>query len=398
MTATGNEKLAELLREADTSKTIYAYVMPETEAMLDRILDGGIRREIIEKTLTEEFKRASTPDPVTLAAILDRTLREARDPFHAMYREAWTQKQDSMHEEFFATWLNWIKPVVNLEGQKFPFVYPTAGASEGLREAIEHYGVTARAAGRTPVIHVFEGEYEGFTAYARAARIDVVTHKRSDWREAVRTTGHGDQFYISQPSAIDGNIWGEFEEFAAALAREKPGADLILDLTYVGCVARDFKINAEHDNIKTVFFSLSKPTGSYYHRIGGCLSREEYPGLFGNKWFKNLLALKLGTEMMKAYGVHDLPRKYAPVQQRAVDDVNRELALDLKASDVYLLGTAAPSAEPMDLERYLMRGPAGEEIVRACLTPRIAAIVNPSLNGSVKPRAHETLPERKLSP
>jgi hypothetical protein len=165
----------------------------------------------------------------------------------------------------------------------------------------------------------------------------------------------------------------------------------MLDVTYVGCVGREFNVNATHSNIPAVFFSLSKPCGAYYHRIGGMLSKEEYPGLFGNKWFKNLLALNIGTEMMKTNGVQELPRKYSAVQQQALAQTNKELGLNLSASDVYLLGTTPPSNAPSDLERYLTRGSDGEELVRVCLTPTMSSIIDPKINSAVRARPHESL-------
>ncbi|MDE1151814.1 MAG: hypothetical protein PW788_04675 [Micavibrio sp.] len=354
-----NAALNALLENAGVSKTVYSYVMPETEAALDALVDGD------------------------------------RAALHHMYREAWTQKQDVMHEAFFATWKAWSSPVLKFDAGDFPFFYTTGGASEALRETIYAYGHRARAEGFSPVIHVFEGDYEGFAAYATAAGIKTVAHNRHDWRAAVLRVGATDQFYISQPSAIDGNVWGEYPAFAAALYRQQPSADLMLDLTYVGCVARDFTIEAYSPNVQAIFFSLSKPMGVYYHRIGGLLSRQAYPGLFGNKWFKNLLSLKLGTKLMQTYGVHELPQRYAALGQGpALRQARETLGLDLTPADVWMLATATPVNAEDPLHRYLTRGGRGDEKLRLCLTPSIAHIINPAVDGTVRARAHEVLPER----
>ncbi|MEC9236225.1 MAG: hypothetical protein VX803_08245, partial [Pseudomonadota bacterium] len=191
------------------------------------------------------------------------------------------------------------------------------------------------------------------------------------------------------PSAIDGCVWDEFDDFADALNTQQPSAQLMLDVTYVGCVGKDFTVNANHDNIPAVIFSLSKPCGAYYHRVGGMLSKEAYPGLFGNKWFKNLLALNLGTEMMKTYGVQELPRKYAPIQQQALDEANNKLGFTLQATDVYHLGVMKPRDDASELEKYLTRGSDGQELVRVCLTPTMAHIVDPKLSNIVRARPHE---------
>jgi O-acetylhomoserine/O-acetylserine sulfhydrylase-like pyridoxal-dependent enzyme len=270
-------------------------------------------------------------------------------------------------------------------------MYPTGGASEGLRAAINRYGTRARLEEFTPTIHVFTGEYEGFNAYAESAGIHVVTHDRTNWRKTLNQIKPHDQFYISQPSAIDGNVWPDFEEFAETLNTKQPSAQLILDLTYVGCVAKPFNVKADFSNIPVIVFSLSKPAGAYYHRIGGYLSREPEPALFGNKWFKNMLAISIGTEIMKRHGVHELPTKYADIQRQAIERVNAALGMELTASDVFLLGTMKPRANPTDLERYLTRGSRAEALVRVCLTPLMAGIIDPKLNITVRARPHEGL-------
>jgi hypothetical protein len=351
---TPHERLNALLENSGVSKTVYTYVMPETEAALDILLD------------------------------------QDRDALHDMYREAWTQKQDSMHEEFFATWKKWSAPIVKLDADDYPFVYTTGGASEALREAVYAYGHQARVEGFTPTIHVFDGDYEGFSAYAQAAGIQVVSHNRRTWRETLSKIGAQDQVYFSQPSAIDGNVWGECDDFIGGLYKLQPKAQVILDVTYVGCVARSFKVDTSAPNIRAVLFSLSKPMGVYYHRIGGMLSRVAYPGLFGNKWFKNLLSIRLGTLMMQRHGVHDLPSRYSLIGQTpALFEARAKLKLDLAPADIYMLATGKPSAEPTDLEQYLLRGGKGEEKVRLCLTPTIARLVNPAIDSTVRARAHE---------
>jgi hypothetical protein len=386
-----NDQLNKVLAQGGVSKTIYALVTPEIERITDCIIDGGDVSAALEQELRVLFQEQAAADPTLWATRLRGALSEQRESFRHLYREAWTQKQDAIHNEFFSAWRNWIKPVVTLDEAAFPYLYPTGGASEGLREAIYNYAINAHRAGFSPVIHTFVGEYEGFASYAAGAGVRVIAHNRKNWQEALCKIGPRDQFYISQPSAIDGNVWGEFEEFAKALGEHQPSCDLMLDLTYVGCVARNFSVKADHLNIKSVFFSLSKPAGAYYHRIGGCLSREEYPGLFGNKWFKNLLALEIGTQFMQQYSVQDMPLKYAPVQAQALESASDILGLPLQSADVYLLGTAKPGDNPSDLERYLTRGSAGEELVRVCLTPTMAKLIDPRIDNTVRARPHEKL-------
>ena len=352
------------LDDAGVSKTVYALVMPESEAVANAVIaDNGT---------------------------------QAREDLLDMHRAAWTHKQDATHEEFFSTWQGWSSPIVSADWSAFPHIYPSCGASEALREAINAYGTKAFAEGRKPVIHIFEGEYEGFAAYAQAAHIEVKTHRRDRWQEALDDIGPGEQFYLSQPSAIDGNVWDDYDAFARSLNEAQPAAELMLDLTYVGCVAREFTVKADYPNIPAVFFSLSKPAGAYYHRIGGCLSREPYGGLYGNMWFKNLLSLRIGTEFMRKYGVYDLPRKYRPVQEQAAaiasEKLGRKLGVTLSAPDVMLLATAKPTEAPSELETLLTRGSGDEAVVRMCVTPTMAYLIDPRLNKDYKPASEQGTP------
>lgn len=326
------------LAEAGVSKTVYAYVMPETQRMLDAVLDTD------------------------------------RESIHGMYQGAWTKKQDGAHKEFIETWKKWSAPVVKFDHAAFPHFYPTAGASEALREAVYACAHKNPAGQDLPAIHIFNGEYEGYGAYAEAAGLKVVLHDRNNWAETIGKIGPNDRFFISQPSAIDGNVWKGFDDFVAALNAEQPKARIVLDITYVGAVSKPFTIEAFSPNVRDIVFSLSKPMGVYYHRIGGMLSRDEYPGLWGNMWFKNLLSLRFGTELMKQNAVFDLPTRYKPVQDWAAQLASAKLGMDLVPSDVFLLATVPPSENPSDAEKFLSR--AGK--ARVCLTATMAEIMQPA--------------------
>lgn len=329
------------LLAAGASGTVYSLVMPESESALAFVVDGGGRRE----------------------TYFDR------------YREPWTQKQDAMHEEYFARWLDWAAPIVALRAEDFAYRYPTAGASEGIFKLMAEY-----AAGRAGEIHFFEGEYEGFPAYAEALGLPTFRHDRTRWREAVDRIGPDAQFWISQPSAIDGAVWPHFETFAGLLLAERPGVQLIPDLTYVGSVARQFSVDLGFANIPAFVISHSKPFGGYYHRVGGVFARTERPSLFGNKWFKNLQSLAWATEMMQRHGVFDLPRKYRPVQEEAVRRVGALLGIErLASADVLLLATAPPEPSLLPHLQAVLRGSGEERVVRLCVTAAMTCLIDPAM-------------------
>jgi hypothetical protein len=357
------------LLAAGASGTIYSLVMPESESALASVLDGGDRRALLAEGGAD---------------LLDR--RRAESLF-ARYREPWTQKQDAAHEIYFERWFQWTAPAVAISAGDFPHRYPTAGASEAIFKLTAEYAAAERTAGREPSIHIFEGEYEGFPAYAEALKVRVVRHDRTRWREAAEEVAPRGLFWISQPSAIDGAVWPHFEAFAAALAEVRPEALLIPDLTYVGSVARPFRVKIEAPNIPAVAISHSKPFGGYYHRIGGVLARRAHPSLFGNKWFKNLLSLAWGVEMMENHGVFELPGRYRRFQNKAAICTAERLGIaGFEPADVLLLGTAPAASATTPLLETVLRGSPGERVVRLCLTPLMSALIDPALAPSVQVR------------
>lgn len=327
-----NKELDDKLVAAGASKTVYALVTPEVEAA----------------------KTFITHDPEYLSR----------------FRGAWTKKQDTAHHEFFDAWVEWSKPLVALDRKDFPFYYPCNGASEALRHLIYKYGCDTTQ----PRIHVFEGEYEGYSAFAKDANVKVVVHDREDWRNSVLDVFQpGDLFFISQPSAIDGNVWTDFNRFLDVM--ERFGTCVVADLTYVGAIADEpaARFNMTFPSVRNVVFSLSKPFGAYYDRIGGVFCREEDGGLFGNAWFKNLTSLALGTRLLTRHGVYELPRKYAPEQDKALAEVGTALGLVLRPADIYILAVSLHALADKAMDTHLRRTPNG--LLRVCLTPKMAEMI-----------------------
>ncbi len=343
------------LLSAGASGTIYALVMPESEAALQRVVDGC-------------DKDALAGDAV---ALLDEARRRE---WLSRFHEPWTQKQDDAHVAYLDGWLDWAAPVVTVDATAFPHRYPTAGASEGIFKLMAEYGAREGA----PTIHVFEGEYEGFAALAASLSIPVVRHRRDRWRDAVGAIDAQGQFWISQPSAIDGGVWAEFGAFLAAIADARPDVSIVPDLSYVGAVAHEHTIPLHFANVPAFVVSHSKPFGGYYHRVGGVFARDMRPSLFGNRWFKNLTSLAWGVEMMRRHDVFALPRRYADVQAAAARDVGERLGVDLRPADVFLLGVAPPPADAVPAVASAIRGVGADRVLRLCLTPTMAAMAHPS--------------------
>ena len=278
-----------------------------------------------------------------------------------LYENAYEEAQDFAHVALFERWQAWAAPVVS-GLRDYPRRYATNGSSEAIRESIWSLGKAAHDTGRTACLHVFAGEYEGYAAYARAAGVDVVAHDRSAWSDATFAPDTVHRWYVSQPSAIDGNVWSGFPEFLRAMAERE--IEVAVDLAYLGATDRPLAVDVSPPNVPYVFFSLSKVFGVFYHRIGGVLSRTPMLGLEGNKWFKNMFSLYLGASLIdETPSPTTLPARYRSVQTRACDMLSARHGIPLVPSDVILLATTPPG----DYPAAFRRGTG----YRYCLTPEM---------------------------
>jgi hypothetical protein len=337
-----NAALNARLAEIGLSKTVYALVTPETEAAKMNALG-------YEST-------------------------GAKKAFMSQFREAWTGKQDAYHREFFDEWSAWSSPVVDLDRANYPFQYPTAGASEPIRHLIYSLGL------RGGNLHFFRGEYEGFKAIGEAVNaefkaggpppIELIEWDRKHWHEVKEAFGERDLFFVSQPSAIDGNIWDDFNAFVATM----PDNSVVADITYVGavserCITARFDLNAPA--IRNIVFSLSKPFGAYYDRIGGMFARTTDLGMFANVWFKSLTAISIGRRLMAENTVFEIPERYRGVQFTMTAEARVRLGIAFYPSDVYMLAHADANTADGDLAQYLRR----DRALRVCLTPGMAHMI-----------------------
>jgi hypothetical protein len=325
------ERLAE---HAGITRTVYSLIFPETRRLTEAMWQGA-----------------------------------AHENLHDMFERAWTKRQDPLHLALFDAWRDWSAPVLTWDAAAFAHRYPTAGSSEAIRDAIAH--LRAHCSGAR--LHVFHGDYEGYEALAAAFALPVVHHDRDRGDQIAEDPRFGpeDVFVCSHPSSLDGNLWSGYDGFMQAMQRR--GHRVWLDLCYVGCVARPYRIELGYTSIDKVFWSLSKVFGVYYHRIGGVLSRQEMPGLYGNIWFKNLHSIELGRRLLRATSVRQLPLAYARLQAEAVAQLAQHLgdAPPVRASDVVILANRPIDRhQPHPVDRLMARAATTPSaIARYCLTP-----------------------------
>ncbi len=317
------------------TKTVYSTCYPETKQVLDELLDK-------------------------------------KDEIHSMYSEAFTKKQDAYHHSFLNAFKNWSKPVLNVDWANFKFSYPTNGSSEAIREQLAHL----KSVGKEN-LYVFHGEYEGYEAIGKPLGFNVI---KVDRKNEIYSTDFKEKscFFLSQPSSIDGNLWDDYDRFMRYMKQKFSHVDIYVDLCYIGTIQNEYFINLDYENIKGVFFSLSKSFGVYYHRIGGCFLKEENPLLYGNMWFKNLFSMKYGEELLNRIGVYYYPETYRQKQTDAIYKLCQESGINItkiKTSDVLLLATVdtrKADTEPLKfIKEELNRG--NDKQVRICLTPLMEA-------------------------
>lgn len=188
---------------------------------------------------------------------------------------------------------NWLKPVIDLE--EF-YVYPTNGITEGLT----YFTATSQ----NNVLRE-QGDYEW---------VDLITNRLDP-----------PILYVSVPSSIDGNF--------RAIPANIP---IALDLAYVG-TTKIQKIPIT-DNVKYVFYSLSKPFGVNQFRTGWIFTRVFDPKLY-NLCYKsnyyNYHAVALAESIIENFSIDYVHQKFYNKQQ----EVCKKFSLN--PSDSVWLATSA---------------------------------------------------------
>lgn len=237
----------------------------------------------------------------------------------------------------------------------FPCQYVTGGASEG----IFHLLAQLAAFPKNKPLYVLDGEYEGYAVYG----VNLGLHFNAVKETSDFLKVEPGIIFISNPSARDGNIINNEEILAACEA----GHQIIYDVTYVG-LTDPYRFELNHKNIIAVLVSLSKPFGLYYHRIGFTFSRFEMKTLEVNKWFKNILSLRIAKDVLDRTGESELVNRYRSYQKEALLQMEKELGIHADPSQVILLGHIQNGTVPTGWENYHRR-----HNYRFCLTPYFLA-------------------------
>lgn len=268
-------------------KAVYAYYFPEVREVIDKIV-------------------ADYPHETFL-----KSVKPGLDDYHRPVIESYLRHFEHQLPDL----------------KKFPFQYVTGGASEGIFHILSRIAAEQT---KKP-LYVLEGEYEGYAGYGANLGLNFQTIREPS--DFLRT--EPGIIFISNPSARDGNIIQNEGIIAACNAGHK----IVYDATYVG-LTNPYHFDLEHENILVVITSLSKPFGLYYYRIGFTFTRFEMKTLEVNKWFKNILSLRIAKDVLNNIGETQLVDKYRAFQDDAIRKMEEELGIQVDPSQAVLLGNA----------------------------------------------------------
>lgn len=217
--------------------------------------------------------------------------------------------------------------------------YPCHGSSPAMFALLAEW----HAKGSLRSLAVLDGEYEGYAAYAEALNIPITHYKAL----AGHSQKDGEVWFVSNPSAVDGNwidptIW---RQFVGA------GHDIVYDAAYVG-LTQNGTVDINAPNIRAVLTSPSKIFGVFRYRATGITyTREPVSVLYGTKWFKDIEALLVTLKLYESFEQNELPRRYAERQKQIVAALSQYINAAVQPADVLLLANYNGSLAP-ELDRF----------------------------------------------
>lgn len=222
--------------------------------------------------------------------------------------------------------------------ETFPLAYPTPGSSQALFTLMAEW----KAKGELQSIAMLEGEYEGYSAYAKSLAVPVTKYK--DLSTAPK---EGEIWFISNPNATDGNLINKelWHKFINA------GHQIVYDAAYLGLTV-DGNVAINSPNIKAVLVSPSKVFGVFrYRHTGICFTREPVSALYGSKWFKDIPALLDTLLLHETFTPHELPKRYKKVQVLLCEELSKITGAAVHPSDTLLLAYTHEKVKP-EYQKY----------------------------------------------
>ena len=314
------------MNELKTMTAVYCYMFPETWNALQEVKSKVTRslfgRTTLATDLTSQFSDVFNPR-FEFPANKEGPLKD-----FVNLDELFVPVSEQVIERY-STVLLGIKDFEN--------VYPCPASSDALVKTLTILQVQG-----TKQINILKGEYEGYGITSQALGMNVTEHDPATLDPKKITPG---VWYLSNPSAIDGNILPD--ELIKELLEN--GNKLVLDFAYIGST-KPHVFDVSHENVAAVIWSPSKPYGVFESRLTGFsfLREKHFPNkqagnfLYGNRWFTDKVRTLQTLKIVQEFGPREdgstlLHEIYSPVQKKIVVDLNNEFDLGLKAADAFLI-------------------------------------------------------------
>lgn len=276
---------------------------------------------------------------------------------HSLLSQNYDPGLDTLHEPLMEKYEQFARGEGVIGLDTFPNKYYTNGSSEGIFHLLSYRNGRRWSVGE---LFQLDGEYQGYKEYGRALGVNV--QNVPSLEELNNPYYQPGIVILSNPASHDGNIRTDVLNYIL----NETGHDVILDLAYMGMTQKPLNIDLSNPRIVAVVGSLSKPFGLYYYRIGFCYSRWKIDSLFGNKWFKNALSIKISEAVLDNIDLPAIKVQYSEYQVEAAKAASKSIGWSLAPSDVWLL---AHGVNCTKFHTEVIPFKRGETGVRACLTP-----------------------------
>jgi hypothetical protein len=252
------------------------------------------------------------------------------------------------------------RSAVGLDDESLRWRYPLHGSALGITYLMNHLRVVEGV----DEICVLKGDYEGYSAQAANSGLKVRFCGKDD-----ALSSRGQIWFVSNPSAIDGELLdpGLLETLVAHNR-------VVVDIAYHGlCGPVSISVPA---GTWAALWSLSKPWGLFWRRVGVMAVADEIPCAYGTRWYKDPLAVLSAWNVVRAYEPSAMADAYRWAQEGAVE-VLGEAGVLVHPSNTLLLGLMRKSEVSEQVWDQVARAEriVGSGVARVCLSPLIEQFI-----------------------
>ncbi len=213
-------------------------------------------------------------------------------------------------------------------------------ATHGSADAIFRLMAGWSRSGEMTELGFVQGDYDGYILEAIGLNIPVHSVPNI---EATGDPVDGRVWFLSNPSAIDGNWYDDYalQQFIEA------GHEVVLDYAYGGLTPDEHPLDVSAPNIKAMLTSPSKIFGVFNHRYTGvAYTREAVGSMVSTMWFKSVPALMTTLMLYETFEPRELPRLYREKQLVIARTLTELVGKTIEPSDNILMAHAEEVLPP----------------------------------------------------